>query len=344
MDIRNVKVSLLTVIAGLLALLSLAGKGWAASSTPPLPPNTPRANEGPDVTRAVDCDAGQTIQEAVNNSNPGDTVLVSGACVENVTVGAGRRSVVIDGQGTATVNGPDSTAHTFTIAGQNITIRRFSSISGGEDGVHIRREGEATVLGNTIENTGRLGIAVVQGSAARIVNNIVQDNPSHGILVEENGSARIGFLSFDDTSPRPNAIRNNGQDGVNVNRSSSAIILSNTIKGNRRHGIGIFRASHADAGDNTIESNGSHPAPPVTTDGIRVEENSGVNLGSDTGTRITDLPNSTSVNNTNLGIRGLLNSYADGRLGTLNGASGAKSFDFAIPGANNGGCHDSLSP
>lgn len=312
MEIKYARmISRLTVIAGFLTLLPLAGKAWAASSTPPLPPNTPRANEGPDVTRAVDCDAGDTIQEAVDNSNPGDTVLVSGTCSENVTVGAGRRSVVIDGQGSATVNGPDSTNHTFLVRGQNITIRGFSSISGGLDGVHINRGGDAVVSGNTIHNTGRFGVVVEEGNSGRIVNNIIRNNPSHGILVEENSSARIGFLSFRDTFPRPNTIRNNGGDGVSVNRSSSAIILSNTIRNNTGNGVGIFRVSHADVGDNTINANGG--------DGVFVSENSGANLGQ-TGI-VFDGSNTTTVNNTGFGLECAINSYARGSRGTLNGTA-----------------------
>lgn len=322
----------LVVLVAFLWLLPVVGRAQAASGPPPLPPNTPRANEAPDVTRAVDCGSGQTIQEAVNNSNPGDTVLVSGSCSENVVVGVGRRNIVIDGQGTAMIDGPDPTAHTILIRGAGITIRRFSSISGGQDGVHITRGGDAIVASNTIENTNRFGIAVVQGSSARIVNNIIHDNPRHGILVEESASARVGFLSFEDTTPRPNTIQGNGGDGVNVNRSSSAIILSNTITGNHGNGVGIFRVSHADVGGNSIDANGTAgtPGPPPTPavgDGIFVSENSGVNLGQ-TGI-VFDGANSTSpaTKNTVFGLHCAINSYARGTRGTLNGNTGATSFD-----------------
>ena len=310
MEIANMKViRVLVVVAGFL-LLPGVGTVQGASGPPPLPPNVPPANEAPDVTRAVNCDAGDTIQEAVDNSNPGDTVLVSGACSENVLVGVNKRNIVIDGQNTATVNGPDATNHTFRVRGQGITIRRFSSISGGRDGVHMTRGGSATVDGNTIENTGRFGVAVEENSNAGIVNNIIRNNPSDGILVEENSSARIGFLGFHDTSPRPNTIQNNERHGVNVNRSSSAIILSNTISGNTGNGVGVFRVSHADVGGNAMNSNGGN--------GIFVRENSGVNLGQP-GVAFTVGANTTAANNTGFGLRCDINSYARGLRGTLNG-------------------------
>ena len=67
-------------------------------------------------------------------------------------------------------------------------------------------------------------------------------------------------------------------------------------------------------------------------------ENSGVDLGRDTGTGIFDLPNDTAVGKANggFGIRCFNNSYANGRLGSLNGTSGAESFS--------GGCNNRLIP
>lgn len=96
--------------------------------------------------------------------------------------------------------------------------------------------------------------------------------------------------------------------------------------------------SHADISNNTINSNGE--------DGIEVIENSGVNLGNDSGDTIFDLPNDTTVGSENgtaggdpdFGIRCFINSYANGRLGTLNG------IDEAKDGFGVGGCRDSLEP
>jgi parallel beta-helix repeat protein len=115
-----------------------------------------------------------------------------------------------------------------------------------------------------------------------------------------------------------------------VSRSSSARIITNTISNNiGGHGVIVFRVSHADISNNTIDGNG--------IDGIRVQDNSGVNLGRDTGTNPDELPNNTTANNTGFGIRCFRGGYADGRLGTLNGASGDKDF-------NDSTCVDSLIP
>lgn len=121
-----------------------------------------------------------------------------------------------------------------------------------------------------------------------------------------------------DTEALPNIIQNNGENGIVVTRSSNARIVGNTISGNGGHGVLVNRVSHGDVSSNTIDSN--------VGDGVFVLRNSGVNLGEDTGSGIFDSPNITNVNNGGFGIRCVINSYGDGRVGTLNGASGAVSF------------------
>ena len=309
---------------------------------------------GEAVTKQRTCGSqpGQTIEQFLDELNSGDTLLVNGTCNENVVVGTGRTGITLDGQGTATIIGPDTTEATVTITGRNITLKGFT-INGGRDGVRVtrggtatitgntitgaagtrdgiivNRGGEATIDGNTIGSWGRFGINLDQNGTARIVNNTVQNNGSHGILVDESSSGRIGFLAFGDTVAGPNTIQSNGGRGVNVTRSASAVILSNTVSNNTLDGVGVFRGSHADIGANTIDGNGDS--------GIFVSENSGVNLGQ-TGIAF-DSSNSTTVGseNTDFGLGCSINSYANGTRGSLTGVSGATDFT--------GGCVDSTSP
>jgi parallel beta-helix repeat protein len=206
------------------------------------------------------------------------------------------------------------------------------------------RGGTALIDNNTIHDVGQtipgggdkgngIGISVSRSSFATIVNNTIRDNPLNGIVVFQSSSARIGHSGGLVASP--NTIQNNAHFGVVVSSSSSARIVGNTISNNGKGGIGVGNVSHADISANTIDTNAD--------DGIVVGGNSGVNLGNDTGTTILDLPNDTTVGSENgtaggdpdFGIRCSLNSYADGRLGTLNGIDGAK-------GGFSSSCHDSL--
>lgn len=270
------------------------------------------------ATDELACGSQRTITEALGHLKPGDTLLVSGACTENVVIPEQVVNVILDGQGTATINARDTGDPTINVRGNGITIRNFVSIAAGETGILVTRGGAATLDSNVIQNAGNNGVVVNLNSSARIVNNTIQGNPQTGILIADSSSARIGFLATGDTAARPNLIQNNGENGITVARGSSARIVGNTIIGNGDNGVIINRVSHADVSANTIDSNGG--------DGVFVFRNSGVNLGEDTGSGIFDSPNTTNVNNVGFGLRCAINSYGDGRIGTLNGGSGAVSF------------------
>jgi parallel beta-helix repeat protein len=264
------------------------------------------------------CGHQRTISDALRRLRPGDTLFVSGACHENVQIQEQVVNITLDGQGTATINGPDGSSATIVVRGDGITIRNFASISGGETGITVTRGAAAIIDNNVIQNTGGNGIVVNQTSSARITNNTIQGNPENGILVTDSSSARIGFNMPDDTEASPNVIQNNKENGIIVTRSSSARIVGNTISGNTENGVVVTRVSHGDVSSNTIDGNGG--------DGVLVSRNSGVNLGEDTGSGIFDSPNITNVNNGGFGIGCAINSYGDGRRGTLNGVSGPFSF------------------
>ena len=287
---------------------------------------------GETATKTVNCNVpGKTLQGAIDKAKAGDTfqVINGSTCIENVVVNVSHERITIDGLGSATINGPDATSPTINVGGRRITIKGFT-ITGGQEGIHTIRGGNAIIDGNTIQNTGRSGIGIHNQSSAIIVNNTIQNNPDDGINVIGGSNAFIGVRSGSDTEASPNTIQNNGRHGVLVTRSSNARVVGNTIKDNTENGVFVDRVSQADISKNVIDNNSG--------DGITVGRNSGVNLGSDLGDGIFDAPNDTTVGqeNTGNGIRCFLNSYADGRLGTLKGIDGPKD-GFGV-----GGCRDSL--
>ena len=259
------------------------------------------------------CGKEKTIGEALHELKPGDTLLVSGTCNENVVILEEVHRITLDGQGTATINGGPATLtglNVVLIRGTGITIKGFT-ITGGRDGINLNSAGSATLDGNFIQNTGRIGVNVNNSSFARILNNTIQNNPDAGILVNGGSTVDIGFTGTpDDRVPSPNIIQNNSR-GISISRSSVAQIGYNTITNNTDRGIDITRNSHAQIGGlsntgpsgNTVQGNGSdgvrvnrasHGDISGNTinsnggDGIRVEENSGVNL---------DEANTTTANN-----------------------------------------------
>ena len=268
----------------------------------------------------VDCDkeGAGALQRAIDRATPGDTLTVSGTCYENLSIPPGKDRLTIDGGGTATINGADVTLNTLQIRGPKAITITGLTITGGRAGIDVSRGSSALIDGNTIDRTGRNGITLGAFATANIVNNTIQNNASAGILVTGNAFGFIGFATADDTAASPNIIRSNGTHGISLTLSSSARIAGNTISDNVRHGINVERASQATISVNTIDANGQH--------GIYVTENSGVNLGSDTGPGLFDAPNRTTVNNVLRGIACRVGGYANGRRGTLNGNAGPTDF------------------
>ncbi len=269
----------------------------------------------------VNCDAQPNkLQKALRKANPGDTILVSGTCQENVVIPAESHRITLDGQGTATITGPDVMNGTVEIRGTSIVFKGFT-VTGGLNGIDVSNSGSVTIDGNVIQNTGRDGIHLSRASSAIIVNNTIQNNAENGIHVSESSAARIGFrTSSPITNAEPNVIQNNAARGIRVTRSSSGRIYGNTISNNGNSGIDVRRAAYADISSNQIDGNSG--------DGITVVQNSAVVLGADvTEDPVSDNPNSTTVPNGSAGLRCGINSSIDGRRGTLTGAAGPVNSD-----------------
>ena len=49
------------------------------------------------TTHTVDCNAGEKIQDKIAIAQPGDTILVSGACSENVAILSETVRITLDG-------------------------------------------------------------------------------------------------------------------------------------------------------------------------------------------------------------------------------------------------------
>ncbi len=274
-------------------------------------------------TVTLACSPTATIGETLKSLKPGDALLVSGACNEHLVIPEHAQNITLDGQGKATINGPDTRRNTIVVGGRGIALKRFS-ITGGRSGIAVARGGSVLIDGNTIQKTGNHGIGLHEQSSARVVNNTIQDNAGFGILVEEGSFARIGFRLVPDAAPSPNIIQNNRGGGIRVRFSSVARIVGSTISNNTGNGVEVAQGSHVSLDDNTVNGNGR--------DGILVSGNSGVTIASGPG--IFSKPNSTTANNSGFGIRCEMGGYMTGPIGSLNGNSGTK--DLAA------GCIDRL--
>jgi parallel beta-helix repeat protein len=261
----------------------------------------------------------------VASAKPGDTVLVSGTCNEQVSFAPEMVRITLDGQKKTTIQHPGKSApspHTVFVRGKDIHIKGITVV-GGLDGIHLSGPASAEIDGNVVVKAARAGIHIDKGSVARVLNTAVQESGAMGIDITGASYAYIGVRIPRLPALSPNTIRNNAGPGVNIERSSGAWIVGNTISENKGSGILVHRNSQADVMANVINANGG--------DGITASYSGGVNLKSEPR---NDGPNQTAQENGGVAIRCTTGGYVEGPLGTLAGKQGAKAIEH--------GCVDRL--
>lgn len=284
-----------------------------------------------------------TINGSGNLDAPAVAIRGRRITLKGFTIIGGRHGVHLTGGATAIVDGnliKGATTHGLGL--HNGSFAQIVDNTIEQNGVHgicvcehsvadigFRGDFATQASPNTVRNNGNNGIHVADASYAEIESNSISSNGNAGIAVDNSASAKIGFRSGPvGTFASANTLENNGNRGIAVTRSSSARIVENFIRNNTGDGVAVIRAAQADIAGNAIDGN--------TGDGVLINQNSGVNLGNDSGGEPQDQPNNTVTNNAGFGVRCLNNSSADGRQGTLNGNSGPQSFA--------GNCVNSLIP
>jgi nitrous oxidase accessory protein NosD len=309
-EITNVRLRSTAIIVFSLFLISLpplANAFCTVQRFATASASTPNQTWSTDCTGITGCITSTTpLQTALNSTatTAGNVLRATGTC-DRVTIVAEKSGITLDGGGTgpygaggAVITGSDTRNNIILIqSATDVTITGFSLITGVGGGIAVNRASTAIITNNTIDNTGGFGVDVNEGS-----------------------TARIGFTGPNDASANPNMIINNSSGGIRVGRGSSAWIAGNTIQDNPGNGITVFRVSQAHIASNTINHNNN---------GVFVSGNSGVTFGG-AGTSFFatffDEENSTTVNNTDRGVRCEINASVDGKLGSLNGAGGQTIF------------------
>ena len=92
--------------------------------------HTRALSAGRGETRMVECASGETIEAAMGQAYPGDTIMISGTCEELVVVNK-------DGGGSAVIDGGGASATVILIRGhRNLIINSFHLLSFLNDRTH----------------------------------------------------------------------------------------------------------------------------------------------------------------------------------------------------------------
>jgi Right handed beta helix region len=204
-------------------------------------PSTSRTGDAdsPMRMRVVNCDRGDNIAEALARAEPGDTIRVTGTCVERVSIKTDR--IILDGQGAATLDGGGGPPAEFdgvvTIDGASgVAIQGFTVQNGPGEGILGMRGAAFSVRNTTVQDNGFTGVAVGQGSTAELTDCGILRNGGPGIDVFTQSSAVL-----------KGAIRTNDnlQGGVEINGTSIIEIRGAQVEASRNGTFGLAAGSNS---------------------------------------------------------------------------------------------------
>ena len=235
--------------------------------------NMPASGGSGGETHMVDCSAGDTIKAAMDQAQPGDRIMISGTCNENVVVNKDGITLTGEGQDSTIIDGSNGDAAGVIIKGhQNVTVKGLT-VQNGLNGIKIVESAAAWLEDVTVQGSrgkeghdSSQGILVSASASAVLTGTIVaNDNAGHGILVLNSSSAFVvgNFVIEGVTLPQASLQANsNGEFGIHVLTSSAFHVLSGdsvptTIQANNNsNGIGVWNSASAQFGGGaSIEAN-----------------------------------------------------------------------------------------
>ncbi len=202
-------------------------------------------------------EAETTIQGAVNNATPGDTIIVrDGTYNENVVV---NKQLIIrseNGAASTTVHGGSST-HTFRVTVDDVDISGFTvtgAINNIIAGIYLCSVDHCTISDNNA--TGNyFGISLYSSSDNTLTNNTASNNRCTGIHLKD---------SCNNTLTNNTASNNWDKtvSGIGIRLYSSSNnnkITNNTANENKHYGISMYTSSSSNViTGNTANSNGAY--------------------------------------------------------------------------------------
>jgi hypothetical protein len=201
-------------------------------------PLTSRTGDAASKMRVVNCDRGENIAKVLAKAEPGDTIRVTGTCVERVSIKTDR--ITLDGQGAATLDGGGGPVAEFdgvvTIDGASgVTIQGFTVQNGPGEGILGMHGAAFSVRNTTVQDNGSTGVVVAEGSTAELTDCSILRNDA-GIDVFTQSSAVLkGAISTNE----------NLANGATVNGTSIIEIRGAQVEASRNGGVGLFAGSNS---------------------------------------------------------------------------------------------------
>ena len=207
-----------------------------------------------------------SIQDAVNNANDGDTILVyTGTYTENVDVK--KRLIIKSDSGNpddTIVQAADPDDHVFHVTADNVIISGFRVTGANNYGIRLEGVEECAIINNIVSDN-RYGIGMENSDHNDLNNNTANANEWNGIILRHSryntlnnnnvSKNRVGIYVH---SSQYNELSNNNASNNSVG-IEQALSDNNKLKGNiaskNRCGIFLYKCNKNEITGNTLNSN-----------------------------------------------------------------------------------------
>lgn len=197
----------------------------------------------------IKIEQGDSVQEAINSSNNGDTLIIMpGVYKENLSINKqlsviGMPGAVIDGRGKGNV---------ITIAAANVQLEGLTIKNSGtqqeDSGIFLKKADKSVLKENTLKNV-QYGIYVANSKENKLINNTITSYDSHfskkgnGIHLFKGGGHQITGNEI-----------SNVQDGIYFDFTENIHVKENHIE-QSRYGMHLMFSKQISAEQNLVEEN-----------------------------------------------------------------------------------------